>query len=294
VRNLSTPGVVPALVLSVALLRPFDAVADDRGAATDGDDGASRMLPFMADEARARGYELPLPFGAALVITRLGGRDIAVDDVRISSDASPQSVSDFVDLGSTSDVFNANLKFDAWLLPFLNIYALVGYVHNESDTHALITLPRPGPVPGDVQIERNVSTELDGMVGGVGMTLAAGYQDFFMVGDASYIKSDLGFDDNFDALIATIRAGWNGRFGDLPLQLWLGAGNWDTAATAKGHIDLDDGTRLTFEADQRPEQYWMYDIGTQLELSKRWQVVLDLGADFEGGYFAVVAPTFRY
>jgi hypothetical protein len=45
-------------------------------------------------------------------------------------------VSNFVDLGSTSQVFNANLKFDTWVLPFLNVYALVGYVHNNSTTHA--------------------------------------------------------------------------------------------------------------------------------------------------------------
>jgi hypothetical protein len=252
-------------------------------------------LPFLADEARKRGYELPLPYGAAFVITRLGGRKIQVDDLRIGINDEPaQSVSDFADLGSTSDVFNANLKFDAWLLPFLSVYALVGYVHNESDTHLQVTLPKPGPIPGEIQVDKRVPTSLDGVVGGVGMTLAGGHGPFFVVVDANYIQSDLGFDDRFDALIATLRAGWNGKLNDTPVQLWLGAGNWDTAATAKGHVKIDDETTLRFEADQRPKSYWMYDVGSQIEFSKRWQLVLDLGFDFDGGYVAVIGPTYRY
>jgi hypothetical protein len=39
----------------------------------------------------------------------------------------------------------------------------------------------------------------------------------------------------------------------VPLQLWLGAGNWDTAATAKGYGELPSGAQLTFEADQKPK-----------------------------------------
>lgn len=252
------------------------------------------VLPLLADEARARGYELPLPFGVGLVLTRLGGRKIEVDDLRIAVNDPEQSVSDFVDLGSTSDVFNANLKFDAWLLPFLNVYALVGYVHNESDTHLQITIPRPGPIPGEIQIEKRVPTSLDGAVGGVGITLAGGQGPFFMVADANFIQSDLGFDDRFRATIATLRAGWNGRFSETLVQLWLGAGYWDTAATAKGHVDIDADTTLRFEADQGPKSYWMYDVGSQIEFSKRWQLVLDLGFDFDGGYVAVIGPTYRY
>jgi hypothetical protein len=288
-------AILVTLLASHAARAEEDASTQTLSSGEAGEPQRHSVLPFLADEARARGYELPLPFGAALVITGLGGRKIEVQDVRISVDGNPgQSVSDFVDLGSTSDVFNANLKFDAWLLPFLNVYALVGYVHNESDTHALITLPRPGPIPGDIQVEKRVATSLDGVVGGAGMTLAAGYSQFFMVADATYIQSDLGFDDNFDALIATVRAGWNGKFGETPVQLWLGAGNWDTAATAKGHVDIDENTTLRFEADQRPKTFWMYDVGSQIELSKRWQLVLDVGFDFDGGYVAVVAPTYRY
>ena len=251
-------------------------------------------LPFLADEAIKRGYELPEPFGAGLVFTALGNRAIDVTDVRVGLQNPPTSVSEFVDLGSSSDVFNVNAKFDAFVLPFLNVYALVGYVKNHSSTHALITVPAPGPLPGNIQYEKDVETDLEGVVGGIGFALATGYRNFFFVLDTTFIQSDLGFDDRFKATIATVRAGYRGRIGELPLQMWLGAGSWDTAATAKGTVELDNGQTLTFEADQEPHTKWMYDLGSNLEISKKLQLVLDVGADFDGGFFIVAGPTYRF
>ena len=262
--------------------------------ATDTPSEGRRMLPFMADEAIKRGYELPLPFGAGLILTGLGGRKIDVTDIRVGLENPPRSVSDFVSLGATSDVFNANLKFDAFILPFLDVYALFGYVRNHSTTDALITLPRPGPLPGELQIEKHLTTELDGFVGGLGVALATGYRNFFFVLDASFVQSDLGFDDAFKATIATVRAGYRGRIGAMPLQMWLGVGNWDTAAIASGHVELEGEGQLNFEVEQRPHTQWMYDVGSNLEISKKLQLVLDVGADFDGGYFIVAGPTYRF
>ena len=253
-----------------------------------------RKLPFLADEAIKRGHELPLPFGAGLILTGLGDRQIDVNDVRVGLANPPGSVSDFVTLGAKSDVFNANVKFDAFVLPFLNVYALVGYVSNHSTTHALIMVPAPGPAPGDLQFEKTIATDLQGVVGGIGFALAGGYRNFFVVADASYIQSDLGFDDRFKATIATVRAGYRGRIGKLPLQMWLGVGNWDTAAIAKGHVELENVGQLNFEVEQEPHTPWMYDVGANLEISKKLQLVLDAGADFDGGYFIVAGPTYRF
>jgi hypothetical protein len=257
--------------------------------------GEHSRLPFMADEARKRGHVLPLPYGVSLVVIGLGNREIEVTDVRVGVRAQPpQSVSDFLELGSTSDVFNANIKLDVWLLPFLNVYALLGYVHNESSTHAVVTLDDPGPPPGVFEYETDIETELDGAVGGLGFTLAAGYPPFFSVLDVSYARSDLGFDNDFTALISTVRLGWDGRIGELPAQLWLGAGDWDTAATATGHTTLPNGAQLDFEADQEPVTNWLYDVGGNLQFSRKFHLVADVGVDFNGGYVIVLVPTYRF
>ena len=282
--------IMTAMALSAALL-PSGAGAQT---AADSASTASKhsRFPFMAEEARKRGHTLPLPYGLSVVLTGLGNRKIEVTDVRIGVRNEPQSVSDFLDLGSTSDVFNANLKGDLWLLPFFNVYALVGYVHNESTSHARVTIDRP--LIGTTQYTTDIETSLDGIVGGLGGTLAAGYLNFFSVIDFCYIRSDLGFDDAFTARITSFRVGYNGVLADMPMQLWLGAGDWDTAATAKGHSTLSDGSRLDFEADQQPVNNWMYDIGGNFEFSPHWLLVVDAGADFNGGWYAVLGPTYRF
>jgi hypothetical protein len=271
---------------------PYDASAEPEK--TPAEPEKKRTLPFLAEAAAQAGYELPLPFGAGLVLTGLDNRAVDVTDVRIGLQNPPRSVSDFVDLGSTSRVFNANAKFDAWLLPFLNVYALVGYVYNDSTTHLRVTVPRPGPIPGDLITEKTVTTKLDGLIGGAGMTLAGGYKNLFLVADMSYVQTDLGFDDSFTAFIASVRAGWQGKLNDIPVQIWGGVGNWDTAATAKGHVDIEGVGRLVFEADQKPSEPWIYDIGTNLMINKRWQLFADVGFDFQGAYVVVVGPTYRF
>jgi len=54
----------------------------------------ARMLPFLGEEARKRGYELPEPFGVGLVYYKLV-RDIEVTDLRLARDGgTPLAVAD--------------------------------------------------------------------------------------------------------------------------------------------------------------------------------------------------------
>ena len=247
----------------------------------------SSFLPLMKEEALSRGYQLPLPFGTGMTFTLLTGRDIEVTDLRIGvNGADPTSVSQFVDLGSESNVFNANLKLDAWILPFLNVYMLLGYVYNESKTNVRVDLPTP--------FELDVDTTLDGFVGGGGLTLAAGYGDFFMVIDSNYSQTDIGFDDSFRAVTASMRAGALTTLGQKPCQLWLGGSYWDTANVAKGTKDVPGVGRIQFEADQGPEFPWLMDIGGNLRVAPGFEFFADFASDFHGGLIVTVGPVFRF
>jgi hypothetical protein len=255
----------------------------------------SDFLPLMKEEAVARGYQLPLPFGSGATFTVLLNRDIEVTDLRIGVNGGPkQSVSRFVDLGSKSDVFNANVKLDAWILPFLNVYVLLGYVYNESDTRVAVSVPKPGPIPGTYDFDLKVDTKLDGFVGGGGITLAGGYHDFFMVIDSNITQTDIGFDDRFRAIVASLRAGYQGRIGDLSAQFWLGGSYWDTANTAKGHADVPGVGRVDFEADQGPSYPWVVDIGTNVRIARSFEAFADVGFDLHGGMVFTVGPVFRF
>jgi hypothetical protein len=93
-------------------------------------------LPFLADEALKRGYELPLPRGLSALYYYVE-RDIEINNVRLGINGAPlRNVSKFVNLGSKSHVNVAVARFDAWLLPVLDVYGLVGSVWNNTTTRA--------------------------------------------------------------------------------------------------------------------------------------------------------------
>ena len=254
----------------------------------------SSFLPLMGDAAREHGIELPLPFGAGLVFYHLS-RDIEVTDLRLSRNgAPPTSVSDFATLGSRADVNNLNVKLDAWILPFVNLYAIVGYVWNESETSIDITLP---PLTSGGPTRRRhveVPTEIEGSVAGVGMTLAGGYGPFFMTYDINAAQADLGFDDRFKAVITSVRGGWNGKTGTRPLRAWASVTDWNTFATASSTVPDPDGGTLSFEVDQGPRWRYTYGLGAQSAFYPWLELAVDAGSDFHGGWYLALVPVYRF
>ncbi len=245
----------------------------------------------MADEARKRGYELPLPFGASGIYNYLE-RDIDIEDLRIGlNGAPPGSVSDYVDLGSTSHVNVGLARFDAWLLPFVNLYALLGYIDNESTTRGTVTI---GPGPGSQTFDFTADTSIKGVVGGGGLTLAAGFKEFFLMADANYTQTDLGFDDSFRALVASMRAGWNGRISNVPTRFWAGVMYWDTSNTAKATVDVPDVGRVSFEADQGPKNPSNASLGAQVSFAEHWDAMAEYGFNFDDVKIFMTGVTYRF
>jgi len=269
--------------------------ADSTSAATTAPAPAKKsFLPLLAEEATKRGIELPLPFGAGLVYYHLD-RAIAISDVRVGRNgAPPTSVSQFAQLSSSSSVNNENVKLDAWLLPFLNLYAVAGYVKNHSDTRIDVTLPPLLPGGPTRQRTLTVPTDVEGSVGGLGLTLAGGYGPYFMTYDVNFDQADLGFDNKFKAVITSIRGGWNGKAGPRPLRLWASVTDWNTFATATGTVADPDGGTLSFEVDQGPAYRYTYGLGGQYSWRPWLELAVDGGTDGHGGWYVAVVPVFRF
>jgi hypothetical protein len=80
------------LLLAAPLLAGAEAELAPISEPVEGPTRWSSFLPFMADEALKRGYELPLPFGASAIYDYIQ-RDIKVNDLRIGLNGAPlQSV----------------------------------------------------------------------------------------------------------------------------------------------------------------------------------------------------------
>lgn len=265
------------------------------GQGGDGDEAQGGFrLPFLAEEARKAGYELPLPFGVGGAYSYLE-RDIAVHDVRIGIDGSPlQSASNFLNLGSRSHVNVALGRFDAFIFPFLDVYALAGYVKNDSTTTGTVTVPRPGPGGGMLTFPLTAKTTLDGFVGGFGATLAGGYKQVFAVLDANWSQTDIGFDDKFRAVVVSARVGWNGKIADTPVRLWTGATYWDTASTARSTVQVPGVGTVAFEADQGPANPWNMIFGGQVTIEKNFDLFLELGTNYDDMKMVTFGLTYRF
>jgi len=279
-----------------AIASPLVAAAQAPGGAAATDDAGRwpYTLPFLADTAVKRGYELPLPLGISGVFYYVE-RDIEITDVRVGINGAPlQSASHFLDLGSTSHVSVALSRFDAWLLPFLDVYGLLGYVSNNTTTRGTVAVPTLGPGPGVRSFNVSATTHLDGFVGGAGFILAGGYRELFVMGDVNYSQTDIGFDDRFRALIGSVRTGWNGKILDVPTRFWVGGMYWGTRSTAKATIDVPNVGRVKFEADQGPVHPLNATIGASVTLFRRWDAFLEYGFNGDDVQAVSAGLTFRF
>jgi hypothetical protein len=185
-------------------------------------------------------------------------------------------------------------RFDAWLLPFLNVYAMAGYVSNHTTTRGLVTIP-PLTQFGEPKTFKLVkTTDLGGFVGGVGVTAAAGWRDFFLVADLNFSQTDIGFDDAFRALIGTVRAGWNGAVFGIPVRAWGGGSYWGTKSTAKATVDIPDVGSVRFEALQGPVHPLNALVGANVTLFKRWELFLEYGFNLDDVHIAAGGVSFRF
>jgi hypothetical protein len=290
---LLTLAVLMAPALSSRALEAQEA-AKDTVKAVPAEKRWSSFLPFMKDEALKRGIELPRPFGAGAVFYHLD-RDIKVTDLRLGRNgAPPVSVSEFATLASNSKVDNLNAKLDVWLLPFLNVYGIVGTVANESATTVSVTLPPLLPNGSPRTRTVTVPTSIRGTVAGVGITLAGGYGPYFMVYDANAAQADLNFDEKFKVVVSSIRGGWNGTVGSRPLRAWASVMDWNTFATATGTVTDPDGGTLRFEVDQGPAYRYTYGVGGQYSATRWFELAVDAGTDGHGGWYVALIPVIRF
>jgi hypothetical protein len=86
----------------------------------------TRKLPFMAQRVVDLGFELPNPYGVGLVAAGIR-QELVLEKLAIGINGPPDTEIDFVQFDSPRVENQAvQLKLDAWVLPFLSVFATVG------------------------------------------------------------------------------------------------------------------------------------------------------------------------
>jgi hypothetical protein len=252
----------------------------------------SRLLPFGGDWARARGIDLPSPFGVGVFLVSMR-RDIEVTDVRVTLPGNaPASVSDVASFAVHNHTTLLAAKVDAWLLPVLNVYVLAGHSWTDSRLDATVTIDRPLLPPLVLDVTEN--SEVGGPLLGGGATLVAGYGPWFIMADANLSVSDIAaFDEPLAALFASARTGWSGTTGWGSWRAWVGLAWLETSRTLKVTQETSIGP-VVVEIDQQPVNPLTAQLGGSLSLGKRWEAMLELGANSDSDRVFVFSAVYRF
>jgi hypothetical protein len=252
------------------------------------------VVPLWGKDLRDSGVDLPLPFGLGLTYTYIN-QNTQVHDVQIQGRPVGVSIPDAKTTSST-----LTFRADAWLLPFLNVYGLLGYT--SGTTRPEIRLPNGTSIGDSVDYSR-------AMYGG-GATLAGGYKAYFLTLDANYTtgaiqaeKGQVG-DRNLYSITFTPRAGAVFSSGELGTgSLWVGGMYMDFAQQVQGSVSLARGDPrlpdlagrddVSYSVRIRAKDPWNVLLGGSWELSKRWSIALELGGVLDR-FQATGAAMFRF
>lgn len=281
----------------------------------------SSLLPFFGNAARERGYDLPEPFGININYMNMR-QNIDVDSIRFSGLAlGPLPLDNMFSIhaGNTRERSKTEtLKLDAWLLPFMNVYALVGHTkgHSVSDIGVGINIPGSGVIrPTNLQ-DLKFKLDFKGTTYGVGTTFTGGVGNWFAALDTNYTQTHFDvLDGNIDAFTLTPRVGY--RFTTpgidslhMPagkLNIWVGSMYQNVQQEFKGNLnDLNMPSETLqqllamanksgngrFDVKQRLETPWNMLIGAQYEITRNFNVTTEFGFAQRNSFF--VSGEYRF
>ena len=252
-------------------------------------------LPFLAQEVVDLGFELPNPYGVALIPARIR-QDLTLQNLAIGVNGPADREIDFVDFGTPSVENSAlQLKLDAWVFPFLNVFTTVGVFDGDAniplkfdgvDLFPNICAATPN-APLCVRTYSAVAhPSYEGSNVALGMTLAMGWDRFFVAVPLTYAWTDVDLlDTTVTALNITPRIGMTGDMGDRgTVAVFMGATYLRAELDITGQIDLDtpggpngDVTSLSFRISQRNKDRWNYLLGFNWDWNKNWSVMAEAG-----------------
>lgn len=248
-------------------------------------EGLSSSLPL--GKSLAVGHDLPLPLGVSANVFYLE-QDLNSQSVSIDVPPLPLPGGPPLQLPPGLPAQTAKLesratsttaKLDAWILPFLNVYGVAGYVDGETNASGFSVAGLPPQVAS--LLPSSFSVAYSGPVYGGGATLAAGIGDYFVSLDANYTESDLDIGDStIEAFTLTPRVGINGSLGDLNGSLYIGAQYQDVDERQNGSVKfpiMGMPVPVGYDVVSETEDEWNLLVGVNLKTSGNWNYGIEAG-----------------
>ena len=244
----------------------------------------SDSLPL--GKSLAAGHELPLPLGISANVffmeQDMEAQSIAVDIPPLPLPTGPLQLPPGLPAESAkleSRVTTTTAKIDAWVLPFLNVYGVAGYVDGETTASGFSV----GGLPPELAslLPNSFAIAYSGSTYGVGGTLAAGYNQFFASLDANYTESDLDIGDStIEAFVISPRIGITGDLGGLSGALYVGAMYQDVDEQQNGTVKfpiMGTSVPVGYDVISAAKEEWNYLVGANLKASESWNYGIEVG-----------------
>jgi hypothetical protein len=227
---------------------------------------------FPLGRSWAGDQKLPLPFGIG-VTYYYQQQDYELASLDVGPIPLPPGL--VSDAEVTNDIDEINLKADLWILPFLNVFGIIGDVSGETRVDL-------GPMLGQLTVD------YDGLVYGGGFTAAAGMNRFFTALTTHFMLTDLKGDrSSVQAWLFTPKAGLVFERG----AIWGGAMYQRADEEHIGTIEIPYFGEVGYEVSLREKTPWNYLVGGQFEVAKHW--VLDGEGGFGNRKHAIISFTYR-
>jgi hypothetical protein len=256
-------------------------------------------LPFLAQKVIDEGYDLPLPYGVGLTFADVDQSQL-LRSLQVGINGREVIPFDFVSFENARSESNSySVKADAWIFPFMNVFAMLGKLDGEApmdiyldgngmlehlDISCTGLPPSPlCPLLGDKTFLLPIRTGFEGNTYGIGATFAAGWKGWFLAIPLNATYADMqGSSTDGLNYTATPRAGrvFNlGRKGNL--SLFAGGNYLNSDLTIDGLFEYEtpEGT-LSFDyiIDQENKDKWNLLVGFNWDINKR----LSWSAEYNG------------
>ena len=275
-----------------------------------------RALPFLAQNVIDMGYDLPLPYGIGLTYARVD-QEMTLTDLEVGINGNAKEPFEFVSFDNASSENDSfNIKLDAWLFPFMNVFGMIGTIDGKAPLDVILDgndmldhleidcSGGPGPLQNplcglleDEDYTLEIEANFTGTTYGIGTVLAGGWNNWFVTLPISFTYADMD-DTNTDGWATTVtpRGGYVFNLGRAGNIAAYGGGNYlYTDLTITGTVTSpEDALEIDYTIDQKNKDEWNLLVGGSWDINKRWSISAEYNG-FIGSREAFIASIgFRF
>jgi hypothetical protein len=237
---------------------------------------------FMKDYV-PEGMEFPATFGIGLTGVQVE-QDYTIDSLVFTAAALPPGTT-VGGVAIDSQTESLTMKFDAWVLPFLNMHVVYGNLYGHTDvdfSNNTLGIPLS-----------TLRIPTDGRTLGWGGTLAFGNERWFGSLSATWTDTDLDATavstGSVESLSVFPKFGRNFSAG----QVWLGGFYLDVDERHTGSIVLPVVGNTVFDAGLSQANSFVYTAGVNLHVMHGQEVMIEFGVG-EGRTYGNISITLRF